>query len=190
MRWSKKQPNHRAPNPPRPTKPAKASRSSSFQKPDLSRRSSKKSVNSRSPFTLGDADDESDPDPDSPISPAKRSLPSDAVDLIVEDTGAEEEVRQHERRKGEPQTHAPAHIYKAQRTTSDMKVDRVQEVYSPDPAGESELEHVHAGQAPGGDPVDMVESIERVVERDQGSPENKWNGGRLYQTNDEDNPWA
>lgn len=189
MRWSRKQPNHRAPSPSLPTKPAKSSRSSSYQKPNLSRRSSKKSNNSRSPFALGDADDESDPDPDSPVSPAKRPLPSDAVDLVVEDTSAAEEARQHERRKGEPQTHAPAHIFKAQRTTSDMKVDRVQQVYSPDPAEGPELDHVHAGEAPGGDPVDIVESIEKVVEEDKGSPENKWNGGRLYQTND-DNPWA
>jgi hypothetical protein len=52
---------------------------------------------------------------------------------------------------------------------------------------------IKAGEGPGGDPLDMVESIDKVVEEETGpvtaSPERRWDGekSREYQ---EDNPWA
>jgi hypothetical protein len=87
-------------------------------------------------------------------------------------------------------------VYISQRSGVDIKVDHVQNVYD-DANGEEgaadEMGQIKAGEGPGGDPLDMVESIDKVVEEETGpvtaSPERRWDGGksREYQ---EDNPWA
>lgn len=211
MRWSSKKPskipNGLAPPPTSKSKSGKSSKASSIKKPTLSRGSSNHSKSSKSPFALGDEEDNevSDPNPDSPVSPAHRPLPSDAVDLVIEDTSAADEARQHERRKGEPQSHAPAHVYISKRSGKDMKVDHIQEIYENEAAEEGlgDMDQIKAGEAPTGDPVLAVQSIEKVVEEgvDVGSigtgngnrgSGRKWGGGVevRYQGNQEDNPWA
>lgn len=67
---------------------------------------------STSPFELGSADEEEDPAEEDHVTVSDRPLPSDAVDLVVDDREAVTEAQNHERRKGEPATHAPKHIYR------------------------------------------------------------------------------
>jgi hypothetical protein len=65
------------------------------------------------PFEIGTADDEaSDPSESSPVRVTDRALPSDAVDLMVEDPKAVREIIQNEIKRGEPATHAPKHVYR------------------------------------------------------------------------------
>lgn len=67
---------------------------------------------STSPFEIGSADEEEDPAEEDHVTISERTLPSDAVDLVVDDRKAVSEAQNHERRKGEPATHAPKHIYR------------------------------------------------------------------------------
>ncbi len=65
------------------------------------------------PFEIGKADDDvSDPSESSPVQVADRPLPSDAVDLMVEDPEAVREIIHNEMKRGEPATHAPKHVYR------------------------------------------------------------------------------
>jgi hypothetical protein len=128
---------------------------------------------------------------DEPISPAKsdKPLPRDAVDLVIEDPEAREEARAYERRKGEPQTKAPAHVYRAQRQASDMRVPAVQEVYTPDaPEERMRSEALPTDAVPVVDPTDAVEIEETAVTGPAPVPEQ--NGLRGIHLYDHDNPWA
>lgn len=65
----------------------------------------------RSPFELGEADNFSDPEEDEVVKGSDRPLPSDAVDLIVDDQEAVQEAQKHERQKGDPNAHMINHVY-------------------------------------------------------------------------------
>jgi hypothetical protein len=67
---------------------------------------------STSPFEIGSADETEDPAEEDHVTISERPLPSDAVDLVIDDREAVSEAQNHERRKGEPATHAPKHIYR------------------------------------------------------------------------------
>jgi hypothetical protein len=67
---------------------------------------------STSPFEIGSADETEDPAEEDHVTVSERPLPSDAVDLVIDDQKAVTDAQNHERRKGEPATHAPKHIYK------------------------------------------------------------------------------
>jgi hypothetical protein len=65
----------------------------------------------KSPFEIGEADDYSDPEENEPVKASHRPLPSDAVDLIIDDQHAAEEAQMHEREKGDPNAHFIRHVY-------------------------------------------------------------------------------
>ncbi|OWZ63867.1 hypothetical protein AYX14_06623 [Cryptococcus neoformans] len=134
---------------------------------------------SSSPFSIGDDDDDddgksiknrgaqsnrsvsfnhpddshhsSDSDSDKSVKPSTtKKLPPDAVDLVKEDYKAVEAARERERRRGEPQTNAPVHVYRktiideipetdtnvgAMERTRGIggRVEEVQKVYAHDP---------------------------------------------------------
>ena len=102
-------------------------------------------------------------------------------------------MREHERRKGEPQAIAPAHVYLAQRATSDMRVDQVQKVYSP--GMEEDRTKVTAKANPGGTAERggaeavrrMEEQMEEEAKRDANA-NRQVRYGSLY--DQEENPWA
>lgn len=146
-----------------------------------------------SPFSLGSASDAADPDTEDEVSPSSRSLPKDAVDLVVEDSEAREDLREHERRKGEPQAIAPAHVYVAQRATSDMRVDQVQKVYSP--GIEEERKEVSAkadpdrvAQGGGAEAVRRMENEMDAQAKQEAEARRQVRYGSLY--DHEENPWA
>ncbi|WVQ83622.1 hypothetical protein IAT38_005763 [Cryptococcus sp. DSM 104549] len=109
-----------------------------------------------SPFSIGD-DDADEGDVDEPVEPARTNrLPSDAVDLVKEDHAAVEAARERERRRGEPQTKAPAHVYRKAvlderngEGSKGAKVEEVQKVYVHSPEDR--------GQVGEGEVVDEVE---------------------------------
>lgn len=144
-----------------------------------------------SPFSVGSASD-GEPDPDQAVSPSTRPLPDDAVDLVVEDSEAREEAREHERRKGEPQAYAPAHVYVAQR--SDV-VEQIQKVYSPGVQDEQRVSEAYSPEEVGGtDPQGVLQSMDKEVELPRGPADVGDVGkgtaryGSLY--DHEENPWA
>lgn len=68
----------------------------------------------KSPFKLGDSDDDeppTQPKEDGPVEASDRPLPSDAVDLIVDDREAVDDAQVHERLSGEPNAHPIDHVY-------------------------------------------------------------------------------
>ncbi|KIR40176.1 hypothetical protein I313_04097 [Cryptococcus deuterogattii Ram5] len=131
---------------------------------------------SSSPFSIGDDDDDDDEehvknrngqgiksvspghpddyhqnsDSDKSVRPSTiKRLPPDAVDLVKEDQEAVETARERERRRGEPQTNAPVHVYRKtivdeipetdsnasamKRRGIGGKMEEIQEVYAHDP---------------------------------------------------------
>ncbi|KAK8861533.1 hypothetical protein IAR55_002355 [Kwoniella newhampshirensis] len=151
-------------------------------------------ANDASPFALGgdDEDDDddisSDPDPDEPVTTANgyKPLPSDAVDLVTEDLDAVEAARTRERRKGEPQTKAPAHVYRKTVVATDGdtavpvadgRLKEVEKVYGRSPEDRDlrgngeEVEH-----------GEVVEEIERSVAIEP--PKHAMSEGM------DENPWA
>ncbi|ADV25362.1 conserved hypothetical protein [Cryptococcus gattii WM276] len=131
-----------------------------------------------SPFSIGDDDDDDDDDEehvknrnsqgnksvfpshpddyhrnsdsDKSVRPSTtKRLPPDAVDLVKEDQEAVEAARERERRRGEPQTNAPVHVYRKtivheipetdsnasamKRRGLGGKMEEIQEVYAHDP---------------------------------------------------------
>ena len=96
---------------------------------------------SRSPFSLGSTYDEEESDDDTTggnggkKKDKGRVLPPDARDLVVEDQEAVEDARARERRKGEPQTKAPAHVYVHRHTAQQQRIVDPQKAL-PDPADE------------------------------------------------------
>ncbi|KAE8540818.1 hypothetical protein D1P53_003182 [Cryptococcus gattii VGV] len=101
-----------------------------------------------SPSHLDDYHQNSDSDKSVRPSTTKR-LPPDAVDLVKEDHEAVEAARERERRRGEPQTNAPVHVYRKtivdeipetdsnasamKRRGIGGKMEEIQEVYAHDP---------------------------------------------------------
>lgn len=103
----------------------------------------------RSPFELGEADDASDPDEDEPVKGSDRALPSDAIDLIVDDQDAVMEAMEHERQKGEPNAHVIQHVYVPGDASSD-----------------SEGEESHLGKTPEDYKQDNLKAQRQVEEND------------------------
>ncbi|ORY27455.1 organic solute transporter Ostalpha-domain-containing protein [Naematelia encephala] len=113
-----------------------------------------------SPFTLGD-----DPDDDPTDSNARPKLPSDAVDLVVEDPKAVDAARARERRKGEPQTNAPAQVLWHERDDQNRPAHLVEEVYSPvADADRRHSESLEPGTEPNPSPMDQLEQIEERLQ--------------------------
>lgn len=93
----------------------------------------------------------SDSDSEYSVKPSTtKKLPADAVDLVKEDYEAVEAARERERRRGEPQTNAPAHVYRKtiideipetdtnagamkRRRGIGGRIEEIQEVYAHDP---------------------------------------------------------
>jgi hypothetical protein len=103
----------------------------------------------RSPFELGEADDASDPEEDEPVKGSDRPLPSDAIDLIVDDQDAVMEAMEHERQKGEPNAHVIQHVYVPGDASSD-----------------SEGEESHLGKTPEDHKQDNLKAQRQVEEND------------------------
>lgn len=150
-----------------------------------------------SPFVVGDEEDShSDFEANEPVSPARndKPLPRDAVDLVVEDERARQMAEAYERRKGEPQTKAPAHIYRSNRQTSDMRVPKVQEVYTPEIGEEKKRSETQPDAAPFVDPVEEIERIEEAVTATTPGVTSERGGqsrpNQLYHAGDDENPWA
>lgn len=175
---------------------------------------------SSSPFSIGDDDDDDDDDEEhvknrngqgnKSVSPSHpddyhrnsdsdksvrpstiKRLPPDAVDLVKEDQEAVEAARERERRRGEPQTNAPVHVYRKTivheipETDSDAsamkrrglggKMEEIQEVYAHDPHVMTEDE-IQTGVK------EVVDHVETSVIIDP--PKHAMSQGL------EDNPWA
>lgn len=181
MRWTKKT---TVP----PAAPAK--------KGSRSRRSTK-SRHTQSPFSIGDTSSESDNGTAAPKAKATKSkgkdksprLPADAVDLVVEDDRAVEEARAWERRKGEPQSNAPAHIYRHERDEEGRKDPdpEIEQVYSPDLDDERRPSQTIQGLL---DPIAKVESIEQRVLAPSRQPSTARYGQAHTPFDEDDNPWA
>lgn len=176
---------------------------------------------SSSPFSIGDDDDDddgksiknrgaqsnrsvsfnhpddshhsSDSDSDKSVKPSTtKKLPPDAVDLVKEDYKAVEAARERERRRGEPQTNAPVHVYRktiideipeadtnvdAMERTRGIggRVEEVQKVYAHDPHVMTEDE-IQTGVK------EVVDHVETSVTVDPPK--------HAMSLDLEDNPWA
>ncbi|OCF34718.1 hypothetical protein I316_03761 [Kwoniella heveanensis BCC8398] len=178
LRWTKKQ-LHKA---------TKSLLDTSLERKDKTR-SQSNTQGGGSPFAIGeDEDDErlsSDTtDPDEPVSPASsgKPLPSDAVDLIKDDQAAVEVARARERRRGEPQTKAPAHVYK--RTLRDSnpaegegRIEGIEKVFAHSPE-----ERLESSETNVGGPSEVVDHVETSIAI---SPPK-----HVMSVSMEDNPWA
>lgn len=163
MKWTKKpaQANgHKSPTKLRPPDPP-------------SRRSSK----NRSPFAIGDDEEEEECHHSGAVTPSSRPLPSDARDLVVEDDDLVEEARTRGRVRGEPQTHAPVHVFVHHDPGSDSPQE-VEEVYeeSEIPGNRRVSETLGEEEMPGSE---IVQRLERISERSQATT-----------PYEDDNPWA
>lgn len=149
-----------------------------------------------SAFSLGEDEDDDNTDSKSRSransnSRSKSPLPPDARDLVVEDSAAVEEARMKERRKGEPNTKAPVHIYRHNNPGSPRNGE-LEEVYAPDEAhasGENagrRSDFIPEGEQPIVDPEEMLERIEAAPEGDT-----PWaNGRERAGYGEEHNPWS
>lgn len=114
-------------------------------------------------------------------------MPSDAVDLVVEDNQALEEAQARERRRGEPQTKAPTHIYRHNNPAAPGAPEvEVEEVYSPDiiDSERRRSDAVPEGEEPNVEPDEMLERLEEAAEG-----KTPWQTGPA-RYDDERNPWA
>ena len=124
-------------SPPEPTSVSTKKSKSRLDKlkPPIRRSQSNRSQNAA--FALGDesdGDDESDSDrkaKQTKQTKQTKRLPSDARDLVVEDVDAVEDARARERRRGEPQTKAPAHVYVHRHTPDLQRVTSPQKSLEP-----------------------------------------------------------
>ena len=119
--------------------------------------------------------------------PAKSPLPPDAVDLVVEDQEALEEAQARERRRGEPQTKAPTHIYRHNNPAHpDSPGVEIEEVYTADMVDGDRMrsDAVPEGEEPNVDPDEMLERIEHAIEGNT-----PWQTGPA-RYDDEQNPWS
>lgn len=122
-----------------------------------------------------------------PRTPLKSPLPADAVDLVVEDDQALAEAQARERRRGEPQTKAPTHIYRHNNpVTTESPGVEVEEVYSPDMIDNERRrsDAVPEGEEPNVEPDEMLERIEEAA-----GGKTPWQTGPA-RYDDEQNPWA
>lgn len=122
-----------------------------------------------------------------PRTPLKSPLPPDAVDLVVEDQNALEEAQARERRRGEPQTNAPTHIYRHNNPANPGTPGvEVEEVYSADmvDGNRRRSDTVPDGEEPNVDPDEMLERIEEATEG-----KTPWQTGPA-RYEDEHNPWS
>lgn len=140
---------------------------------------------SKSPFALGD-DDEEEEIPSGAVSPSNRPLPSDAVDLVTEDSEKVEEARVRGRTRGEPQKTAPSHVY-IHHDPESNSAEEVEEVHesSTDVAGMPQTsEEMDDEDVPGAELIQRLETVEEVSHADR----------TLFPSvstpYDEDNPWA
>jgi hypothetical protein len=125
-----------------------------------------------------------------PRTPIKSPLPPDAVDLVVEDSEAIEEAKMKERRKGEPQTKAPVHIYRHTHPGSPSD-GKLEEVYENDGYSgvQKRSDFLTEEEEPVVMPDEVLENIEAAPEGD--TPWQKERGGQSgggYK--DEHNPWS
>ncbi|ODO09217.1 hypothetical protein I350_02817 [Cryptococcus amylolentus CBS 6273] len=140
-----------------------------------------------SPFSIGEDEDDNGDDEGSqgdvdepakrPGKKRKKVLPPDAVDLVKDDQEAVEAARERERRRGEPQTKAPKHVYRRTIGEADDErgwVEEVQRVYAHAPG-----EH---GADP--EPEEVVDEVETSVIVDP--PKHTMTLDGI----DDDNPWA
>lgn len=165
MRWSKKPKSQQ--NPKRPSPPSAPRRTSSKGK---------------SPFALGEDDEESIPS--GSVSPSSRPLPSDAIDLVVDDPDKVEEARIRGRQRGEPQKQAPAHVYIHKDPETGSR-ESVEEVYqdSGDVTGQVPIsESMEKDEMPA---AELVMRLERVDERGVGDDVTP-----VRTPYEVDNPWA
>jgi hypothetical protein len=149
---------------------------------------------SNSPFSLGDDEDDNDSKgqgrsraSSAPRTPTKAPLPPDAVDLVVEDSEAVEEARMKERRKGEPQTKAPRHIYRHNNPGSPHD-GQLEEVYASDhdEGVQKRSDFLAEDDEPNVLPDEVLERIE-------GAPEGHtpWQSKQSREGySDEHNPWS
>ncbi|WWC60264.1 uncharacterized protein I303_102831 [Kwoniella dejecticola CBS 10117] len=184
LRWTKKQLHKALPS----SSPSKNTRPDSSRNPT----GAGTDIGIKSPFSIGDdeeEEEEEDPDTDEPVSPASsnKPLPSDAVDLVKDDTDAVERARERELRKGEPQSKAPTHVYKKTlRESEDPKtegrIQGIQKVYT-----RSNTEKMHDTQTSRSQAeLDVQgEVVERVETSITVSPPR-----HAMSLDMEDNPWA
>lgn len=117
----------------------------------------------------------------------KSPLPPDAVDLVVEDQSALEEAQTRERRRGEPQTKAPTHIYRHNNPAHpDSPGVEIEEVYSADMVDGDKIrsDAVPDGEQPNVNPEEMLRRIEETA-----GGKTPWQTGPA-RYEDEHNPWS
>lgn len=143
---------------------------------------SRQNSNSKSPFALGD-DDEEESNHSGSVSPSNRPLPDDARDLVVDDQEMVEEAKIRGRMRGEPQTNAPVHVYVHQEPgSSSPEVEEVHE--STDVPGQGATsEEMTQEDMPGGE---IIRKLEEISE----GPSNATRVASIETPYDEDNPWA
>jgi hypothetical protein len=125
----------------------------------------------RSPFELGEADDVSDPEEDEPVKASDRPLPSDAIDLIVDDQDAVMEAQKHERQKGEPNAHVIRHVYVPGEGSSDNEGEDTQLGKTPEA---HKQDNIQAQRQVGED--DIIREVEapKVLATLQDIDDNPW----------------
>jgi len=122
--------------------------------------------------------------------PNKSPLPPDAVDLVIEDSSAIEEARMKERRKGEPQTKAPVHIYRHNHPGSPTD-GTLEEVFENDGYSgvQKRSDFLTEEEEPVVMPDEVLERIEAAPEGD--TPwQKQQQGQRGGGYKDEHNPWS
>lgn len=119
----------------------------------------------------------------------KSPLPPDAVDLVIEDSQAIEEARMKERRKGEPQTKAPVHIYRHNNPGSPHDGE-LEEVYENDgfDGVQKRSDFLKEEDEPNVMPDEVLENIEAAPEGRTPWQNQQNGGGDGYK--DEHNPWS
>lgn len=163
-------------------------------------------MQTKSPFTLTDGDDgeedqdQSQPQPDNRSSKSKSNnsktqsaLPSDAVDLVVEDSAAVEAARTMHR--ADSQNRVPTHIYRHTQAAPDSKgkaqAQQVEEVYEDGHGpGADTTEMLNEDEAPVVGADEVLEHIEETVGRDDEARGINTGTGGVSTPYDEENPWA
>ena len=114
---------------------------------------------------------------------------------MVEDPAAREQALAYERRKGEPQNKAPTHIYRSTRSTSDVRIPKVQEVYTPGLEQERQpFERLDSDKAPVEEAIHHMDKSEHPEGGGVAGPTLRTHQNGVasnYQSYDDDNnPWA
>lgn len=148
----------------------------------------------KSPFTLGD----DDPAEDDPVKAASKgkALPSDAVDLVTEDPKAVEDARLRSRSRGEPQTKAPAHVYRHNSNVISEMAGETEEVYDEQGqvgGGERRTSEDVGMRDATGEEKEGVKTTQRVGEASGGAGGGSYvrrAGAWGHDDGAEGNPWA